>query len=261
MTLVSGPNGGSEAVPCVMRDQQTIAMDSSTSWSVDPHRVADLYRMRPGVPLTGDPKGQDLAAVLVRPEIRAGLRDACTRFGWEEAYGARRLEYEAAAEQAVRGRLESVGIKVRSVSIRAMVPSPALESLIAARLDGQKQTEAALFQQQQAERNGLAQQANAKAAAELQIQQARATAELQAEQSKAALAKARADADQARITAESEAARIRALGDAEAYANRQKASTISPEMVELEKWRRWDGKMPQTVLGNDPILQMPVPGR
>src|SRR5215213_9719723 len=136
MTLVSGPNGTSEAVPCVMRDQQTIAMDVSTSWSVEPHRVADLYRMRPGVPLVGDPKGQDLATVLVRPEIRAGLREACTRFGWEETYGVRRLEYEADAESAIRGRLGPVGINVRSVSIRAMVPSPALESLIAARLEG-----------------------------------------------------------------------------------------------------------------------------
>ena len=261
MTLVSGPNGGSEAVPCVMKDQQTIAMDSSTSWSVDPQRVADLYRMRPGVLLVGDPKGQDLANVLVRPEIRAGLRDACTKFGWEEAYGPRRLEYEAAAEQAVRGRLEPVGIKVRSVSIRAMVPSTALEGLISARLEGQKLAEAATFQQLQAERDGLAKQANARAAAQVQMQQARAAAELQEQQSTAALAKAKADAEQARITAESEAARIRTLGDAEAYANRQKATTITPEMVDLEKWRRWDGKMPQMMLGNDTILQVPSPNR
>ena len=261
MTIVSGPNGSSEAVPCVMKDQQTIAMDSSTSWSVDPHRVGELYRMRPGVPLTGDSKGQDLANILVRAEIRAGLRDACTRFSWEEAYGPRRLEYESVAESAVRERLEPVGIKVRSLSIRAMVPSPALESLIAARLEGQKQAEAALLRQEQSEREAQSQLTNARAASQLQLQQAQAAAELQEQQSTAALAKTRADAEQAQIKAEAEAARLRALGDAEAYVNRQKAATISPEMVELEKWRRWDGKLPQTVLGHDPIVQMPMSTR
>lgn len=261
MTIVSGPNGTSEAVPCVMSDQQTIAMDSSTSWSVDPHRVGDLYRMRPNVPLVGDSKGQDMATILVRAEIRAGLRDACTLFTWEEAFGPKRLEYEATAERTVRERLDPVGIKVRSLSIRAMVPSPALESLIAGRLDGQKQAEAALFRQQQSEREGLAQLTNARVAAQLQLQQAQAATELQEQQSKAALAKARADAEQAQVAAEAEAARLRSLGDAEAYVNREKATTISREMVELEKWRRWDGKMPQTVLGNDPILQMPMPAR
>lgn len=261
MTIVSGPNGSSEAVPCVMQDQQTIAMDSSTSWSVDPHRVAELYRMRPGVPLVGDPKAQDIANILVRAEIRAGLRDACTRFTWEEAYGPKRLEYEAAAEAAVRGRLEIVGIRVRSLSIRAMVPAPALESLIAARLEGQKEAEAALLRQQQSEREGQSQLANARASAQLQLQQAQAAAELQEQQSRAALAKARADAEQAQIAAEAEAARLRTLGDAEADVNRQKSATISPELVELERWRRWDGKMPQTVLGHDPIVQVPVATR
>jgi hypothetical protein len=37
--------------------------------------------------------------------------------------------------------------------------------------------------------------------------------------------------------------------------------SISPELVESEKWRRWDGKVPQTMLGLDPIVRMSVPGR
>lgn len=243
---------GNDSVPCVMKDQQTISMDNTTAWSVDPLRVGDLYRMRPNVALHGDARGQDIATLVVRPEIRAGIRDACTLFGWEEAYGARRAEYEAAAERAVQARLEPVGVKVRTVSIREMDPSPALDALIAARLKGQQEVEAALFQQQQAERAGAAELAKARAAAALQEQQ-----------SQAALVKARADAEQAEVATRAEVGRIRALAEAEAEANRSRAASMTPLLVEHERWRRWNGQMPSTVLGNDPTMriEVPTPGR
>ena len=245
--MVNRGQQGNDSVPCVMKDQQTINMDSSSAWSVDPARVGDLYRMRPNVPLSST-GGQDIATLVVRSEIRAGIRDACTQFGWEEAYGPRRAEYEAAAEKAVQARLEPVGIKVRTVSIRDMDPSQALDALIAARLKGQQEVEAALFQQQQAERAGAA-----------EVAKARAAALLQEEQSKAALVKARADAEQAEVATKAEAAKIRALAEAEAEANRARSASITPTLVEFEKWKRWNGQMPTTVLGNDPTMRVEVP--
>lgn len=239
---------GNDSVPCVMKDQQTINMDTTTAWSVDPARVGDLYRMRPNVPLSGNSSGQDIATLVVRSEIRAGIRDACTQFGWEETYGPRRAEYEAAAEKAVQGRLEPVGIKVRTVSIRDMDPSQALDALITARLKGQQEIESAMFQLQQAERAGAA-----------EVAKARAAALLQEEQSKGALVKARADAEQADVATKAEASRIRALAEAEAEANRARAASITPTLVDFEKWKRWNGQMPTTVLGNDPTMRVEVP--
>lgn len=243
--MLNRGNQGNDSVPCVMKDQQTISMDTTTAWSVDPARVGDLYRMRPNVPLSAS-GGQDIATLVVRSEVRAGVRDACTQFGWEEAYGARRAEYEAAAEKAVQARLEPVGIKVRTVSIRDMDPSQALDALIQARLKGQQEVEAALFQQQQAERAGAA-----------EVAKARAAALLQEEQSKAALVKAQADAAQAEVTTKAEASRVRALAEAEA--NRARAASLTPSLVEFEKWKRWNGQMPTTILGNDPTMRVEVP--
>jgi regulator of protease activity HflC (stomatin/prohibitin superfamily) len=245
--MINRGQQGNDSVPCVMKDQQSINMDSSTAWSVDPARVGDLYRMRPNVALSNS-GGQDIATLVVRSEVRAGIRDACTLFGWEEAYGSRRAEYEAAAEKAVLARLEPVGIKVRTVSIRDMDPSQALDALIAARLKGQQEIESAMFQQQQAERAGAA-----------EVAKARAAAQLQEEQSKAALVKARADADQAEVATRSEAARIRALAEAESEANRARAASITPSLVEYEKWKRWNGQMPSTVLGSDPSMRVDIP--
>ena len=246
--MVGAGSQNDQSVPCVMRDQQTIRMDTATAWSVDPQRVGDLYRMRPGVALSGSSSGQDISTLVVRSEVRAGIRDACTRFGWEEAYGARRAEYELEAERAVQARLEPVGIKVRTVSIRGMDPSPQLDQLIEARLNGQRAVEQAQFEQAQAERQGQA-----------QLAQERAAANLQAAQSETSLAKARADAEQAKVAAEGEAAKTRTLADAEAYANRQRAESLTPALVEYERWRRWNGQMPQTVLGGDPNVRVDVP--
>lgn len=237
-----------QSVPCVMQDQQTIRMDTATAWSVDPQRVGDLYRMRPNVPLYGSSSGQDVSTLVVRSEVRAGVRDACTKFGWEDAYGARRAEYELEAERAVQARLEPVGIKVRTVSIRGMDPSPQLDALIEARLNGQRAVEQARFEQAQAERQG-----------EAQLAQQRAAANLQAAQSETALAKARADAEQAKVAAEGEAAKMRTLAEAEAYTNRQRSESLTPALVEYERWRRWNGQMPQTVLGGDPNVRVDVP--
>ena len=248
LELVGAGSQNDQSVPCVMQDQQTIRMNTATAWSVDPQRVGDLYRMRPGVALSGDGRGQDISTLVVRSEVHAGIRDACTKFGWEDAYGARRAEYELEAERSVQARLEPVGIKVRTVSIRGMDPSPQLDALIEARLNGQRAVEQARFEQAQAERQG-----------EAQLAQQRAAANLQAAQSEAALTKARADAEQAKVAAEGEAAKTRTLADAEAYANRQRAESLTPALVEYERWRRWTGQMPQTVLGGDPNVRVDVP--
>jgi hypothetical protein len=71
-----------------------------------------------------------------------------------------------------------------------------------------------------------------------------------------ALQKAESDAAQARIAFEPEAARIQALADAEAASNRVRATSLTPLLVEHDRWRRWDGKLPQTVLGTEPSVQL-----
>lgn len=281
--LRAGPDQIGEAIPCPMRDQQVMLIDSSTAWAVDPARVADIYRMRPGV-LLNTGKGDDIAALVVRPEIRAGVRDACTRYTWEEAYGPKRTEFESTAEKAVQERLDPVGIKVRTVSIRDMDPNPELDKLIAARLEGQRQTEATAYQARQAENEGQRQLAQQKAASAVQIQQgqdayalqqaqARAAAELQRINSEASLIKSENDAKQAEVAsraaaarveteARAEATRIREVGEAEGAANKARSSSITTQMVELERAKRWDGRMPQagTVINTNGPVAVPFTG-
>lgn len=278
--MINRGQGNNDAVPCVMKDQQTILMDTASAWSVDPARVADLYRMRPGVSLAG--LGSTIEQLLVRSEVRAGLRDACTLFNWEEAYGARRQEYEATAEKMVQSRLDPVGIKVRTVSIRAMDPSDQLDALIVARLEGQKLVEATAFAAKQAENRGAQQLAEQKAASALQLQQgedayklqqaqARADAELKRINAEAAMAQAESQARTAKIQADSsaeventktavEAQRVREMGLAEGEANKARAASITPAMVDYERARKWNGAMPangNVVTSTGPVVVPP----
>ena len=79
----------------------------------------------------------------------------------------------------------------------------------------------------------------------------------------AATETARGEAQAIRLRAEAEAAARRLQGEADAAALRmqQEALGINPAIVELEKARRWDGKLPQQMLGAAPIpfLQMTAP--
>jgi regulator of protease activity HflC (stomatin/prohibitin superfamily) len=266
MTVASGPKEApNDAVQCVMSDQQKMAIDSTTAWQVKSDSINDLYRRRPGVPLIGN-AGNSIETLIVRSEVRAGIYQSCTKYTWEYVYGAGRNEFENDAESIVRARLDVLGIQVNNFSIRGVDPDDALEAMVAARREGQKSVEATQFAAKQAENLGAEQLAKQKAAAALQIQQgvdayalqqaqARASATLQEITATAALKQEAANAEQAQLRAHAEATkknlettaeatRVRELGLAEAEANKAKSSSVTQQMVDLEKWKKWDGRMP-----------------
>lgn len=56
------------------------------------------------------------------------------------------------------------------------------------------------------------------------------------------------------LNADAEVVRIAA--EAEAQANREIASSLTPELIEKIKYEQWDGKMP-TVSGSNAIVSIP----
>lgn len=121
----------------------------------------------------------------------------------------------------------------------------------------------------QAFRDAVNQAAVAKAIVE-RFEYERKQAEVQADRARiealgranAATETARGEAQAIRLRAEAEAAARRLQGDADAAALRaqQEALGMNPAIVELEKARRWDGRLPTQMLGSAPMpfLQMPA---
>ena len=97
--------------------------------------------------------------------------------------------------------------------------------------------------------------------------QAKLAAEAEEYENLKATQKAEAAAEQARITAEGEAdaKRIRAEGDAEAMkiaadaeaeANKKIAGSLTPELIQLEKINKWDGKLPSIQGATTPVIDV-----
>jgi regulator of protease activity HflC (stomatin/prohibitin superfamily) len=90
--------------------------------------------------------------------------------------------------------------------------------------------------------------------AQVRTQQTRAAEEetkLKVEQNKQSVAAARAEADRNVALAGARAEAIELEATAQAKANQQLAASITPQLVEYERWKRWDGKMPQFVGAQD----------
>lgn len=51
--------------------------------------------------------------------------------------------------------------------------------------------------------------------------------------------------------ARGEAAAVRIRADAQAEANEKIAATVTPDLVDFERWTRWNGQLPETLLSGD----------
>ncbi len=81
-------------------------------------------------------------------------------------------------------------------------------------------------------------------------------------QAEIAAATAKGKGDAAREEAKGVAEALRIKGEAEAAYNGRVASSLTPTLIQQQYLARWDGKLPQFVLGGGatPLLQVPMPG-
>lgn len=97
--------------------------------------------------------------------------------------------------------------------------------------------------------------------AEVEVQKLRQNAEREKVQAEITVTQAQAKADSTRANAQAEADAIRLRGEAEADAIKKRGDALreNPNLVDLTKAERWDGKLPQTVVPNGtlPFIEMP----
>jgi regulator of protease activity HflC (stomatin/prohibitin superfamily) len=239
---------GDDSVECRTSDRQVLRIDSRSTWRVNPEKIGHFYTSWKDLPLDGR-FNADISTLVVRGLAQGAIVQSCSHYTWEEILGAGRDGFVAVAENQLSTDMTRANLVLTRFQMGKVYPSPEIAALLNARLDGQRQAELATFQQQQAAREGQA--AVARAEADAKVADVRA-----AQERSLARQKAQSDADQARIVFESEAARVQALADADAASNKVRATSLTPLLIEHDRWRRWDGKLPQTVLGNDPSLQL-----
>lgn len=201
---------GDDSIEC--RDSTGIPLhiDTTTQWRADPAQAAQLYLLRPNVPLAGS-SGADIEDLVVRREVRnaVGTR-ACSLFTYVDIFGAKRADFQQKASDFLKEGLRGEFILVDAFQIGEIYPEAA----------------------QQDSLNNIA----------IAQQRAQAAQALE-EQRKAEARAAVAQADGERL-----AAIARAQGEAEAIRLVQEQLNASPNYISYLYASRWNGQYPTTLV-------------
>ena len=200
-----------------------VHFDTSVFFRVDRDHIADLFNLRPGVPLLGQDVNSGLDGIVVRRLTRGVMQDVGATYSWIELYGEKRAEYARNVTDALKTQLES-------------------EYII---LDRFQLGEIYLEKEQQDSLNAIS------AAQQDVLTQ---TQRVEAERRKAEAATYTAQAAAAPIVANAEA-------EAQAIAKREAALANAPHVVQYDLGLHNADHQPQVVLSRDAstVVTLPTP--
>ena len=209
-------------VPAYSKDQQTALLQFSVTSSILPDqvKVADVqYGGEEGV-----------MSRLVTPQVLEESKNVFGQFNAETII-KERPRLNAEIQSALQKAVEGTPVRIESFQITNIDFSDAYENAIEERM-----------------------------VSEVQISKTRQVAETEKVNNEIALNKAKAEADAQIASAQARAEATRLQGEAEAAAIKAKGDAIrqNPQLVELMKTERWDGKLPVTMVpgGTVPFLDM-----
>src|SRR3712207_2130447 len=84
---VEGKTKGNDSVRVGSKEGQVMHADVSVQYSVERSKAAEVYSVWAGAPI------DRIEDNLVRQVTRSVLNDIASQYGWEEIYGAKRIEY------------------------------------------------------------------------------------------------------------------------------------------------------------------------
>lgn len=213
-----------ERLPAATHEQMPVSAEVSVNWTVIRDQAFELFKSYGGL--------DQFEARILDPRLRSAAKDAIARYRAEEII-QNRGQVIARIEELLFEEMKGYPVKLDSAQIENIeLPAKYLQSIET------KQTEKNLAD---AEKHRLERQ-NLEAQREVNTANAKRDADM-------AMADGKAYA--IRKEAEAEAAAIRMRGLAEAEAIREKAKSIqtSQILVEYERAQRWNGQMPQTMMG------------
>jgi regulator of protease activity HflC (stomatin/prohibitin superfamily) len=207
----------------------------SVNWRPDPAHILDIF-VKYGSP-------EDFAMNTIRPRLQQSLKSTIGKFTGADMT-RRREEVAAAMLDRAQEVLEGYPAILTSVQIEDFsLPPRYMEAVL------QKEEQREITEKEQLL---LEQQ-------KVQAQQAVQTAEAEKNATKAT-----ADGDAYAVSvaavAEAEAIRLKAMAEADGVRAVAAAIASNPLLVEYERVKSWDGKLPAMVMGDQPslLMQMPV---
>ena len=216
------PNDGScdESITVTSSEGLNINLDVALNFTLDPNKVPDIYtRWRSDI--------EDISHKYIRQTIREALQITFAKSTAEELYSSKKEQARIDAEKILRDKLEPMGFMISQFTINRIEPPKQVIDAINAKV--------AMVQEAQ-----------------------RSEQEVKKKQAEAAqkVAVAKGDADAVEAAARGEAASITMRAEAQAKANKLLSESITPNLIQYEQARRWDGKLPQMTGGATPMITL-----
>jgi len=191
------------------KDQQPVAIKFSIQVSLDPKSALDLYKQY----------GTQIIEKTVFPSTERSVKDTFGQYNAIQIVQTRD-HVGTAAYNAVKSNVNVAGVKVEEVNIQNFDFSDEYEKMVEQRM-----------------------------LEEVQVAKAHQTRDREAVQNEITVNRAIADQKAAQAKSDAAAYDLRKRGEAEADAIRARSTALreSPQLIELVKAEKWDGKLPTTM--------------
>ncbi len=201
-------------------DGKTVRVNLEFSYRFDESRVPQTFTMFKGK------SGEEIKNSFIKPKIIAWTQEVSANYPVTDIFGDKRTAINAELDVYLREKFDQYGIIIDTVNFTDISVDNETAAAIQKKVTAQQELELANIEAQ---------------TAKIQAEKDKQVAEINAEKK---IIEANAEADVVRIAAE-----------AEAEANREIASSLTPELIEKIKYEQWDGKMP-TVTGGTSIVDI-----
>lgn len=224
------PNDESFSTPTA--DGKSLIVDLEFSYMFDRTRISETFIRFKGQ------NGKTVKDSFIKPKMRAWTQEVTAKYPVTDVFGDKRQELNEALDVYLKEKFEPYGIIIDTVNFTNIQTDSETSAAIQKKVTAQQEFELANIEAQ---------------TAKVQADKDKQVALIEAEKNKEM---AIIQAEQAKIKAEGEAEAKRISAQAEAEANRKIAESLTPELIEKLKIKRWKGDVPQVQGNGVPILNI-----
>ena len=223
------PKNESFSIPT--SDGKTVKVNLEFSYRFDEDRVAETFTKFKGK------SGEEIKNTFIKPKIVAWTQEVSANYPVTDIFGDKRTKINAELDVYLREKFAPYGIIIDTVNFTDISVDNETAAAIQKKVNAQQERELANIEAE---------------TAQVQANKEREVARIQAEKDKEV---AQIQADKAIIEAEAKAEALRIAAEAEAEANKKIAGSLTPELIEMTKYERWDGQLPK-VSGTTSIVDV-----
>jgi regulator of protease activity HflC (stomatin/prohibitin superfamily) len=221
------PKNESFSIPT--SDGKTVKVNLEFSYRFDENRVAERFTKFKGK------SGEEIKNTFIKPKIVAWTQEVSANYPVTDIFGDKRTKINAELDVYLREKFEPYGIIIDTVNFTDISVDNETAAAIQKKVNAQQERELANIEAE---------------TAQVQANKEREVARIQAEKDKEV---AQIQAEKSIIEAEAKADALRIAAEAEAEANKKIAGSLTPELIEMTKYERWDGQLPK-VSGSNAIV-------